>query len=218
MNVHSVKNKHVDYEMPKLEAQANKDRDGGWEMVSYKKKRSKVDTRATLFMAKIPLETKARDVWDFFKGEGKITDIILPRKRDKRGNMIGFIKFGSEMEALRGLERLQHKKLLGRKIDLRIASTKPSGNAKGFKVHENKSFSPFKDEKTVTPHFASVTVKKGKEKESVVANDSTLQSNHSACFTNSLICFSLYPIKGQILHEIFQELKIVGVKIKKMTC
>lgn len=84
-----------------------------------------------------------------------------------------------------------------------MAFTKSSGNKEGSKVYEPKTHSPLKDEKPVTPPLAPVTDKKDKEKEFATVNESILQSNHPACFANSLICFSLYPMKGQILHEIF---------------
>ncbi|KAK1403272.1 hypothetical protein POM88_002877 [Heracleum sosnowskyi] len=72
-----------------------------WTLVQKRSKEKKSPVRevSTIFMVNIPIEISARALWSFFKECGKIIDIILPRKRDKNGKRIGFIKTISELEA-----------------------------------------------------------------------------------------------------------------------
>ncbi|KAK1384091.1 hypothetical protein POM88_021826 [Heracleum sosnowskyi] len=69
-----------------------------WTVVSYRKRRNTYshqkikDSINTVFVAKIPQQAKTKDIWGFFSKVGEVKDIILPRKRDKYGNIIGFVK------------------------------------------------------------------------------------------------------------------------------
>lgn len=45
-------------------------------------------------------------------------DIILPRKRDKCNNMIGFVELSSQVAAQRMFEVMKGKKFKGNKLDL----------------------------------------------------------------------------------------------------
>lgn len=38
------------------------------------------------------------------------------------------------------------------------------------------------------------------------------------CFVNRYVYFSIFSIIGQILHEVLQEMKIRGIKIKEILC
>lgn len=46
-------------------------------------------SKFSIFIAKIPSDTKAKDLWDLFKRNGEVLDIILPRKKDKYNNRFG---------------------------------------------------------------------------------------------------------------------------------
>lgn len=55
----------------------------GLKLVSYRKNRErkrKVQL-GTIFVAKIPEEASARELWNFFKIGGEVVDIVLPRKK-----------------------------------------------------------------------------------------------------------------------------------------
>lgn len=53
----------------------------------------------TIFLYNIPVEISAKRMWEEIKSCGKVLDIILPSKRDKRNKRFGFIKTSSEEEA-----------------------------------------------------------------------------------------------------------------------
>ena len=75
--------------------------EGEWQMVQRKKKvgKARMESSFTIFLYNIPGECKAREIWNCLRGSGVILDIILPRKRDKRGKIYGFVKTTSELEA-----------------------------------------------------------------------------------------------------------------------
>lgn len=109
----------------KLEADSkiNKESENGWQMVSRRKNKSiKINKWATIFVAKILIKAKSKEVWDFFDKACKLLDIILLKKRDVDGNIIGFVKTSSEKEAIRILERLETNKFLGARLDLKLSS------------------------------------------------------------------------------------------------
>lgn len=55
-----------------------------WKIVTNRKNRiHKKKEMTTTFVAKIPIQAKARDILDFFKNAGRVIDIVLPRKRGK---------------------------------------------------------------------------------------------------------------------------------------
>lgn len=100
---------------------ADEDEKMGWTLVTHKKNQKTKQERGCIFMAKIPYEAKAKEVWNFLQQGGRITDVTLPRKRDKFQNRIGFVKVESEQEAFNILENLQGRPLLGNIIHLSIA-------------------------------------------------------------------------------------------------
>lgn len=69
-----------------VKAQENLDEDSreNWKVVTYKKKKDKSDENsqlATIFVAKIPQNASAREVWNFFKEGGEVLDIIMSKKK-----------------------------------------------------------------------------------------------------------------------------------------
>lgn len=86
--------------MPVEDGKGKKTKD--WIVVTHKKSRSPIRSNkneTTIFMSKIPTEASAKDIWEIFLRGGIVKDIILPRKRDKQNNMIGFVKTTCELEA-----------------------------------------------------------------------------------------------------------------------
>lgn len=60
----------------------------GWIQVEPKKRSSSIlngkrNKDTTIFLANIPVNAKAVDIWSFFNNCGEVKDIILPKKRDK---------------------------------------------------------------------------------------------------------------------------------------
>lgn len=90
----------------------------GWTIVMNKKKRTIRDKSTnqgcTIFVTKIPDTASTMEIWDYFKQKGKILDIVLPKKRDKCNNRIGFVKTESELEAGVIISNLEQLKGLGR--------------------------------------------------------------------------------------------------------
>lgn len=97
-------------------------------MVSFKKKQGVVDLRKnskiaegiTIYMVNIPIEVKAKAIWDFFMQFGQIKDIVLPRRRYKNNKRIGFIKTTSELEAGIIINNAKEKDGWGRRIIISI--------------------------------------------------------------------------------------------------
>ncbi|KAK1389755.1 hypothetical protein POM88_017933 [Heracleum sosnowskyi] len=92
-------------------------------MVVNKKSRTFKKSRepgCTIFVSKIPGETTAKDIWHFFKQGGEIKDIVLPRKRDKYNNRIGFVKTSSELEVGKIISNLKQLNGLGRILRMSI--------------------------------------------------------------------------------------------------
>lgn len=95
---------------------------GEWHVVNKKNKvKSPVKSEeSTIFLVNIPHETKAKEVWVFFKSCGRIRDIILPMKRDKNGKRIGFIKTSNELEARSIINNAKEKGGLAIKVKMSI--------------------------------------------------------------------------------------------------
>lgn len=73
----------------------------------------------TVFLAKIPANASAEQVWDWVIREGKINfpavrDIILPKKRDKFNNRYGFLKIKGNRETEELVGRLKKQSYWGR--------------------------------------------------------------------------------------------------------
>lgn len=104
-----------------------------WHTISRRmNKVVKTDRWSTIFIEKIPLKAKSGEIWNFFKKAGKVTDIVLQKKRDISGNRIGFVKSRTESESLTILERLRGNDFVGIKLDLKVSKS----NSKNIK---NKS-------------------------------------------------------------------------------
>lgn len=146
-------------------------------------------------------------------------DIIHPRKRDVKGNRIGFVKVASDKEAKIIMEQVSNKKFLGAKIDVKLVlnrvksgiNPKENGSSK-IKVKPGEAKAGSLKLKSSVKAYSPTEPKEG------VENSITLSSNYNNYFVNSYICFSLFPMNGQILHEIFEEMNIVGIRIKEITC
>ncbi|KAK1393875.1 hypothetical protein POM88_012931 [Heracleum sosnowskyi] len=112
------------YSQVVIEGARTEERDG-WKTVTHKKKNFKTSSNvkvqgSTIFVSKIPNETTAKEIWDLFQNGGDIWDIILPRKRDRKGNRIGFVKTSSELESGRIISNLKQFKGLGRVLKMSI--------------------------------------------------------------------------------------------------
>ncbi|KAK1370195.1 hypothetical protein POM88_036287 [Heracleum sosnowskyi] len=102
------------------------DSDKGWILVENRKKRAKLveklkihpsSTVTTIFIAKIPNRTRAFKIWKFFSSVGRVMDIILPKKRDRFSNRIGFIKTEDVNSAEKILKNLKNVPFLGSLLD-----------------------------------------------------------------------------------------------------
>ena len=97
----------------------------GWTQVSYKRKKKIYEARsdsqvATIFLYGIPEDAKGRDIWSVYKECGRIIDIVLPKKRDKRGKRFGFVKTTDEKEAGAIINNAKMDRKLGSKIRMSI--------------------------------------------------------------------------------------------------
>ncbi|WOG94173.1 hypothetical protein DCAR_0313466 [Daucus carota subsp. sativus] len=102
---------------------------------------------ATVFFTGIDRSLHLKDLWMLFKKEGKIKDIILPRKKDKNGNNYGFIILVNAQEANRVIKAFSGMLIGSKHLYLAVAKTKPRFQA-SLKAHSN---------------FVNLEAKKGQE-------------------------------------------------------
>ncbi|KAL8131293.1 hypothetical protein AgCh_007282 [Apium graveolens] len=81
---------------------------------------SKVGMKGSQEEAAGKKKAKAWEIWDCFKRTGKVLDIILPRKRDKKGKRFGFVKTISELEAGTIILNAKENRGLGSKIKMSL--------------------------------------------------------------------------------------------------
>lgn len=96
--------------------------ESGWVAVGNRRGSSKENANkvCTIFVSRIPDESSARDIWEFFKLGGDIKDIILPKKRDKWNKRFGFVITKSELEAGAIISNLKQHRGLGRILRMTI--------------------------------------------------------------------------------------------------
>ncbi|KAK1383695.1 hypothetical protein POM88_021430 [Heracleum sosnowskyi] len=98
---------------------------GECQVVTYWKRRNATQEEGkTVYVVGIADKAKARDVWNVFNKAEKVKDIVLPRKRDKFGNRIGFVKTNSEVEAMKINKRMNGTVFLGCKLITVMANPK----------------------------------------------------------------------------------------------
>lgn len=94
----------------------------------------------TIFFSGFHESTQPKEVWQFFKRNGRIKDIILPRKKDKYGNKFGFIIMESRGEAEQLIKDLNATMMGPNKMYLAMA--KGIRKSPSQEPHESHSFSP----------------------------------------------------------------------------
>lgn len=75
--------------------------DSEWTVVHRKHSHPKNGKKPvfSIFIYNIPTDATSKVIWNLFKDCGKVLDIILPRKRDKKNKRFGFVLTTSEEEA-----------------------------------------------------------------------------------------------------------------------
>lgn len=189
-------------------------------MVTYKKNKvaSQKNQIGTIFVEKIPPKTTTREIWNFFKTGGEILDIILPKKRDRSNNRIGFVKTKKEEIARKVVKGLRSREFLG----VKTISQSGGRESKKETIDWRKAFEGNKRNKSRKDTTASQHIDKKEEVEQIKLNSSTqhvlLEPHNGVCFLNSKICFTLFPMDGDILAQVMEELNIENVLVKEITC
>ncbi|WOH09103.1 hypothetical protein DCAR_0728558 [Daucus carota subsp. sativus] len=187
--------------------------DNGWTQVK-RKKRSSGKPGATIFIAKIPVKAKARDLWDFFGKVVQVVDIILPRKRDRRNNRIGFVKVQEMEAAIRAIKALKEMRFDGVKLDIVLADNKRK--YEGLKQKEERGMP-----KNQIPMREELENSGGDKdgKDSVCAPKQTLLKKGSIIdMKYCLVGFSVFPLKGEILQEVLVEMGMSHIGVKELSC
>ena len=60
-------------------------------------------------------------MWSFFGNAGKVTNIILPKKRDKNNRRFGFVKVQSPKEINRMMDKLQYEVFYSQPLKMSLA-------------------------------------------------------------------------------------------------
>ncbi|KAM0025680.1 putative RNA recognition motif domain, nucleotide-binding alpha-beta plait domain superfamily [Helianthus debilis subsp. tardiflorus] len=82
----------------------------------YKNHRRPLVKETTFFIGNLPADCTSHLLWEIFIGFGTMSDAYVPRKRDKKGNRFGFIRFkdvrdAQYMAAELGTVRIDQKKV-----------------------------------------------------------------------------------------------------------
>lgn len=225
--------------------QERRDPEDGWQLVVNRKAKNIVNrANSSIFVAKIPLDTKAKEIWEWIGIKEGILDIILPRKRDKLNNMIGFIKTATEEIAKMIIERLRNKPLKNSHPDLRIAKDRNLnhrrsqsrvnprfGKQNGDGVENLKKVNTsedngFKNDRVLKEKDWEIKSDKvGKDSEKSSLNDNHDLEEHleliplnKGYFENCFIGFTCYPMQGDILKEVIDCNNLGISEIKELSC
>lgn len=221
--------------------QGHDDKKEAWHKVESRKhfKEKNEMFLSTVFMAKIPEKASSRHIWDFVLKEGGVNirlirDIILPKRRDEKGNKFGFIRIKGFSEADEQVKRLKLVKFLGRNMNLIMLGDKKVGYGKsGNSVNRDKE-KKFSFEKSNGKRIKQ----KGVDNEKRVAfggegngrkaaySGEKREYNFKAVpdkdFGNklwkSLIGFFRNQMSGIILKEVLKELGIVDILVREISC
>ncbi|KAJ0577119.1 putative RNA recognition motif domain, nucleotide-binding alpha-beta plait domain superfamily [Helianthus annuus] len=96
-----------------------------WRVAKYKGKRlvdgnvasrRPVMIETTFYVGNLPEDCSSYLLWDVFRNFGNMSDAYVPRKKDKKGNTFGFLRFkgvrdAQTMAANLGSARIDHRKL-----------------------------------------------------------------------------------------------------------
>lgn len=106
----------------------------GWTVVQRKRKQTKQGNKSThsIFLYNFPEEVTTQKALEMFKNCGKILDIILPRKRDKKNKRYGFVHTVSIEEA--GLIISNAKKKGGLSTRIKISINNPEGKKENVNI------------------------------------------------------------------------------------
>ncbi|WOH12354.1 hypothetical protein DCAR_0831856 [Daucus carota subsp. sativus] len=115
------------------------------------RKKGDMAPKSSIFFTELDDSLHMKDLWSLFKKEGKIRDIILPRKRDKFGNRFGFLLVSDEKQADNIISALNGKLIGSRKLYLAKAKgaqkppsqpPKSASSTRAPKVHITPPESP----------------------------------------------------------------------------
>lgn len=116
-----------------------KDGEEGW-TVSYRKKKEQTggDSK-TVYLVGIADRALTREVWSLMGHIGGIKDIILPKKRDRFGNRIGFVKVANTKVAKKVIWQIDEMVWQGKKLKASMArQTRNNKYTNRAEVKENK--------------------------------------------------------------------------------
>ncbi|KAL1805264.1 hypothetical protein ACET3Z_028332 [Daucus carota] len=85
-----------------------------------------------VFVSNLPQKVPTKEIWSFCKQFGGLKDIVLPRKRDRYGRRIGFIKARSSQEAFKLKSAIGGKRLNGYILKTDMAKSKKAKASKPF--------------------------------------------------------------------------------------
>ncbi|KAK1398240.1 hypothetical protein POM88_008103 [Heracleum sosnowskyi] len=81
---------------------------------------------------------KAEDIWQHFGSAGKVFDIILPEKRDKWNNRIGFVKVENITSAELMVTKLKNERFIGSVLDMQIIKNDSNVAGNNLKISKGK--------------------------------------------------------------------------------
>lgn len=168
-----------------------------------------------------------KELWHFFNKKGQVVDIILPRRSDKFNKRYGFVKVRQEKDVADLIQSLKYKAFYSQPLVMKQAKQKgPSGNGKR-EGEINKPEESFKNPEACNHSTPSIPVLgEAKEIKVPVGNLEEKEEvvNISPCpdiesiASRSTVCFSDFPLNGDILQEIIIELGYKDIVVKELSC
>lgn len=68
-------------------------RDNRFRRIDGVRKEGRGDDATSFFFTEFPDHYGAKDMWSIFQRFGRVFEVFIPNKRDKRGKRFGFVRF-----------------------------------------------------------------------------------------------------------------------------
>ncbi|KAL1811947.1 hypothetical protein ACET3Z_022012 [Daucus carota] len=212
----------------------------GWQQVKNKKKGKKVPVQSpfTIYISGIPENASAKKIWEFFTRHGEILDIILPRRRDKNNRRFGFVKVPDARTLESLMNTLKFEAFYSQPLHMSLAKSRNG-------VHKDRvqfrRHSQAENPHIMRQELKTVSVAQPLNKEPADKKDSNkgmreedkveekanfaeaplcldISNEIETIASKSMICFSEYPLNGDILQDILMELGFGDILVKEINC
>lgn len=113
---------------------------------------------------------------------------------------------------------------MGSKLDIKVVQVKHQGKESDMKneVNVNRTSKKESKKENFSPNLNLETEqdKKVNSQPKIISGENKviLEPQSEDCFFNSMIGFSIFPMEGEILFQVIEELGISNVSVKELSC